>query len=479
MVTDNFFIYLIPQGVQLILTICLIPIFTLYLFPADYGIAAAISIITGLLKALSATGPSWVLNSNYYKINDHERKVLAFNCLLTEILMKSLILVVAFLLGDFLLTKVLKTVSSDYTRYYRIALLTFLFSFTTSTAFSLMVIRKDARYSALTQVTSMITANIAGLVLLCVFGLRTIVLFLMPLVASIVNFIFFAGYLRNKITAKLSLKYLKEILTIGLPALPKTISSYIYRAADKYFIQIFLTSYHLGIYDYSLRFKQVMIPVQKSLSRTILPEIIETADKKKSFDRFYTISKLWLYFMFLASFLMISFGTEIISFLTHGKFRESGRIISVWYLVIFIECYFPFYNSLIFYMKKIKVIIYIFVVIAVINILLIIILILKYEAIGVAFAALISMFLEALLLISYVKRKYKINFNDALYITQFLLLLTYYFVSVYMPMGLKIISFVLVSGIALYNVNIKSLLRDVSLKRFLSRVVSIKKSNNK
>jgi len=176
---------------------------------------------------------------------------------------------------------------------------------------------------------------------------------------------------------------------------------------------------------------------------------------------------------------MISFGTEIISFLTHGKFRESGRIISVWYLVIFIECYFPFYNSLIFYMKKIKVIIYIFVVIAVINILLIIILILKYEAIGVAFAALISMFLEALLLISYVKRKYKINFNDALYITQFLLLLTYYFVSVYMPMGLKIISFVLVSGIALYNVNIKSLLRDVSLKRFLSRVVSIKKSNNK
>jgi O-antigen/teichoic acid export membrane protein len=250
-------IYGLSVAISQVAVFFLIPVYTRYLTPADYGVLEIFQTTALILGVILVMGMTAALFMSYFNYDDEERRKTvvgtAFIFLTgTSFLFLLILMAVA---GDF---SSLFFGSVEYTFYFRVIFLTLFFNVGTGIAFSVFRAREESKRYAIFAVIQFLTT--VGLNILFVVFLHKGVLGILE-GALIAAFLIYCILLRDIVkNAKFSFSIaeLKEMLSFGLPLVPAGLAAWIMTMADRYFLQFLSTSQELGLYSLGYKFGMVV-----------------------------------------------------------------------------------------------------------------------------------------------------------------------------------------------------------------------------
>jgi len=306
--------------------VLLLPIYTRILTPEDYGVIAILRTLVGILVIVFNLGMGSAIFWAYYRAeNEEEKKKVVGTALLFQFLLP-LILTLLLIVASPFFNKLI--FQGDQPLFYLTIVFMTIF-FQAGIVIPLAVLRakeQPRRYVLLTLSNLILTIFFS--VLLVVF-LRLGVLGVL-LGSFIGNFLVYLASLPFVIRyAKLgiSLSWLKDMLSFGVPMVPAGLSMWILNSSDRYFLNYFRDLSEVGIYNVGYRVGTLIILVVGAVQLAYAPFIFSVQKKenaKKLYRRFATYYLLIIFFLGLVISVL---SKEVITILIGPKFHASFVIV--------------------------------------------------------------------------------------------------------------------------------------------------------
>lgn len=311
-------------------TLLLIPVYTRFLSPAEYGLLEIISVWLAILSICFGLGMwSAVFNS----IMKHEditmRKITAGTAIL--------LLIISGLLSSLLIVFGLRFFP-DLLKGFNIiyfALLLILLN-----GIGILIPVPFAIMRAMEQSRKYLTLSIFGLVITIVFTfllvvfVRRNILGVMEarLLASIGMLLLVVPYLCRNTRLVFHLKEAKKLLKFGIPLIPTLLALWVLDLSDRFFLQYFRGLGEVGVYSLGYKYASVaslpIVAFSLAWPQVLLP-ITKRPDAKK------TVGRIFTYFIFVTTFIALSltiFSKDIIRMVAAAGFHDAYKI--VWYVAL-------------------------------------------------------------------------------------------------------------------------------------------------
>ena len=336
-VDKSFLWFLLPALLQTLIGVgVMVPITTYYLDPADLGTVAILTALAMLVTPLASTGDNWVLSTHWHATPETGRKELLFNLLLVNLGMKTVWVVVFWLLSPLFLPQVVRDYRPEYHQYFGLVLLGLLAGTLWGTLSPLMVIERAPVSHAINESLQWAAGAITTLVGLSVMKLGVLAMFLAPIAAGLVSMLHGFHYAAHRVSLRPSLHWSKQIAQSGMPAIPFSLMDVVANSMDRFVIQRWLDLSTLGIYAHSQSYRGMFVTVTKAYSRTMTPTFLElfAGNPRQSQRQVEETVSLWYLCVAVGGILVTLFSADVVHLLTHGKFDRAAALVPIWFLLV-------------------------------------------------------------------------------------------------------------------------------------------------
>jgi len=387
----------------------MIPVYTRYLTPSDYGVLELLDLTASIVSMfLSMRIGAAVIRFYYDCKQQQEKQEVISTALISMFFVAILIVTLSQFISDEISYLVFNT--RIYEKYFKIIFICTALSLISSIPEAYLIAQQQSSfYTAISLATliSSLTLNIYFVVFLKM-GVLGI------LYSSLITKIFRCSFLtifciiKNKLA--FSVKKLKYMLMFGLPLIPASLGTFILNYADRFILQKFADTTAVGIYALGYKFGY-MLPalVLSSINRIWVPQIFEISQKP---DGKIIIKKMFTYIMLILIFCglgLILFTKDAIRIMATPPFYPAYKVVGFVVLgYIFRGMASFFWDGIMVSKKTIYIGISVFVS-ALSNILLNILLIPQFRAMGAAYATAISFFIMFCLVYFFCQKVYPIN----------------------------------------------------------------------
>jgi len=337
-VDRSFLWFLLPPLLQTVLGVgVMVPLTTYYLDPADIGTVAILTSLAMLVTPLASTGDNWVLSTHWHATSVAGRKELLCTLLLANVGMKALWIVLFWWLSPLVLPHAITDYRPEHQQYFGLALFGVLAGASWVTFSSLMVIERAPVSHAVNESLQWLAGAGTTLIGLAVAHLGVLALFLAPISAGVVSAAHGLWYAARKMSPRPSLRWVKEIVRSGMPAIPFSLMDVVGNSLDRFVIQRWLDLATLGVYAHSQSYRGMFVTVTKAYSRTMTPTFLElfAGNPRQSQRQVEETVSLWYLCVTAGGILVILFSPEVIHLLTHGKFDQAAQLVPIWFLLMF------------------------------------------------------------------------------------------------------------------------------------------------
>jgi O-antigen/teichoic acid export membrane protein len=386
-------IYVIVSILQKAMMFFLLPLYTSYLSPDDYGILNVITSITSLLSMfflLSLNGAA--IRFHYNNVHNELKIKKIWGTLCTFVVINSLVLGSVFILSHkYLLEPFAKGI--DFYPYLFLGILTtivtplYLFFQT-----YLQTIQNGIRFGVNIMFNFLLNV---GLVILFVVGFEKGVLGVLwaNLITAVVFFIYAIFAFFRKLDAGLKKEVLHPAFRYSLPLLPHSVFSWIMSMIDRVFLNNLKGKTETGLYSVGYQFGNIVGILTTAVNQAYVPWFFEQEKQgEQGRARIVKIAEtLTVIYCFIA--LVISlFSPEILRIMVTEKYRMAWKYIPfISFAYVFRGLYY-FYVSVLF-LKETKWVPIITFSAASIGLLLNIFLIPVLGGIGAGISSIISLFI--------------------------------------------------------------------------------------
>ena len=343
----DYFLYLLPSALQAVVWLMLVPVTTYYLSPVDFGIFALINAVGVPVKAIAATGARWVLGGNYYKSTDCERRIMLFNVLASELVLRTTLIIVTALFAGPLLHAMVSDVRDEYLTYLYLTLGAAWAGSLWSAISFLMTLQSRSHSFALYSSLQVIVNALTTLAGLTIFELGVEALFLGALISAVVSMVLEVFYVRRHVSAQMSGRWIREIVRTGLRATPGAMAEMMAGITEKVLIQRWVGMSALGVYSHSQQYLSIFKMFNVALNNVLTPVSLRIYAKCGDAAVQERMLTYWYAMLSVGGVGVAMFTDNAIEFLTHGKFTASAPLVRVWYLSVFSLSYgIPYANFL-------------------------------------------------------------------------------------------------------------------------------------
>ena len=370
------------------LGILLLPVFTVYLSPTDFG---AIAMVYSLVSFLSLFYNPGIISASqrlYFEVDseDEKREIIgsSYMFFLVFPIFFSLIIV---LVGPYL-SSLLFTDFNFYPYGYIAVFLAF-FNQPKRIWILLLSIQHRIQYTTIYVVGGALLSTLISLILIVKMGYGPLgkVLALIP--SAIIVFVISNKTVFSYTKGIWSFKKLKEILIYGFPLIFAIWSYEILFIADRFLLEGMIGSEQLGIYSLAYQVSQIPIFIAIGIRKIWNPIFYENM-KNKTYDNVKKLVSIYLIFITFIHVSIILFSKELILLLVDERFYGAIPVISIITSGIFFSSLLTISNSFLGYENKFKTTSKIASIAALLNIVLNIVLIPILGISGAAFATMIS-----------------------------------------------------------------------------------------
>jgi O-antigen/teichoic acid export membrane protein len=423
-------IYGLGNTVSKAIAFILIPLYTAYLTPGDYGVLQLCRLLNSVLTIVLLLGMSSSMFRVYYKVSSNEdRQLLINSTFITFIFFSILVLVPLYIFSSTISKAVIGYENSQYV--FNILILSiFLESFF---SLQLAVLRAEERSKLYTLVNliRIVLYTLLSILFISYLKLNFVGSIQAGLFSFIIVIIILVPYSLKKFNFKVSFEYIKEILHIGIPLAVGGLGLWVLNLSDRYMMRFFLPEniamIEIGLYSLGDRIASVLkfiiiMPFMLAWG-ALMFQFAKESNAQALFERVFRFLNI---IMGITGLFLSIFAKEIIQLLSQSEdFYTAYKVVPILVFSKIFAGLIVVISAGVIVTKK-----SIFVTIAnlsaaLLNITLNYFLIIKYGMYGAAIASMIS-FIYAFLLLHYFSVKYfKIDWK----IYKNMFFLTYLFIA--------------------------------------------------
>lgn len=333
------------------LNFLLIPVFTRYLTPEDYGIVALIGIAVSISKGVFSLGTGVSLTINYFdEKNLHKRDDLIWNNFLILLIANVILLIIIIPFSNLISQLLFGTSKYEYLiiiSFFILSLSSLLSPFMSYLRFQ----EKSKTYVIFTIITTLISLT-TSVYLIVVQGRGINGLFEGSFIGTIVHFCLVLFFVGRHLRVVLNKRYSKSLLILGFPAIFSIGTFFIIDFSDRALIQFFHSTDNVGLYAMGYNFGLVMDLLIGGFGNAWSPFSMSYANKLNEARTMF--GKIFKYYMIIFGFITLLFFASaelIVTIMTPPQFHTAYEIIG-WIALSYMlkGCYWIFITPV--YIKK-------------------------------------------------------------------------------------------------------------------------------
>jgi O-antigen/teichoic acid export membrane protein len=411
-VLKNSFFYSIGNITTKATSFFLLPLYTSFLTPSQYGVVTSMNVFSSLLLVFFTLG----LERSIYRLffdykSETEKRTFLGTMAISIFVIGFFFVVLLFLLHD-----IIKNLyeSIEFNPYFIYAILTTFFaSFELIPQISFQV-KDRAKVYLLVSLLLTITRVIPVLLFVVYFQEGAVGMLKGAMIGNIVSLVYLVPLTLKQINFRFELGIFFTSLRYCLPLVPTIASAWVMNLSDRIFIERYFSTVEVGIYSLGYKIGQIVQLISGSFLMAYNPYFFKLAnsdDQLIAKKNLYKLNNAGIVILLFIGFLVAFFSKDIVFFFFKPEYYVSFKIIPIivfgYFFVQLISI-----QSLSFYQKK-KTLINMNISIfgAMLNIGLNFLLIREFNYYGAALATVVTQFILFLVLYHYSKRYYFIPYN--------------------------------------------------------------------
>ncbi len=411
-IIKNTIIYTIGNVFPDVAAFVLLPIYTRYLSPADYGIVNSLQVLNAILAVVLTLAIERSVTRLYWDHKtENEKKEFLGTIVLTLLGIATAVLALLFLLKDLI---ALIYSSIPFYPFYVYAIITAYFSVFERVPKLYLRLKQKAKSFVILSIMQFVTkaAFILWFIVELKAGAAGMLKGQMIGTAIMAPIFLFIGFKIIKITFKPTI--IKESLKYSLPMIPVFLSSWVLNLSDRIFLERYCSLSDVGIYSLGYKIGGLVLILASAFSLAYEPVFYKLANSDDQLDakkKLFFYNNSLVIAMLLICFFISFFSKEAITILLDARYIEAYKIVPIIALAYFIAQSAGVMNRSIYQEKKTVVMMIIMISSAMLNIMLNFMLVPKYGVYGAAFSTVLSFTGMFIVEYWYAKKCYFIDYD--------------------------------------------------------------------
>ena len=405
-------IYVIVSVLQKAITFFLLPLYTVFLTPSDFGtlnVVVSVSSLLSIFFLLSLNGAA--ARFHYQAVSDIEKIKSIWGTLCSFVILNSVVLGSTIILcHSFLLDPFIKEV--DFFPLLFLGILNTVFSpLYIFFQYYLQTTQQGNHYGF--NMLANFLINVALIILFVVkFEMGATGILLANLITSIVFFVYTLIVFVPKIKIGINWKILKPAFKYSLPLIPHSLSSWLTATIDRLFLNNMTSSAEVGVYSAGSQFGNIVNIFNSAVNQAYIPWFFQqTNNIDKTETSIVDIAEAMTIVYCLLAFFISIFSVEVLRLMVTAAYFDAWKVIPlISFAYVFNGLYYFFINIL--FLNKTKLVPIVTFTSALISVSLNIVLIPKLGGVGAGISFLVSVFCSSVLaLVLSFKNELKIRFK--------------------------------------------------------------------
>lgn len=352
----NTSLYFITNVLQKALSFFLLPIYTVFLTPKDYGLVSLISTFLGVIALLITLALNGAISRYYFIYKNQEKKQKEFiGTILIGIIISSafwFILIIIF--EDFVINTFLKGIK--FYPYVFLSLVTTVAAPVYSIFQTVLQVKQDAKGYSINSLLYFSFAISLNIILIVILKLGVTGLLLANAIPSVL-FSFVSIYIlikKNHIKFVFRKSYMVEAIRFSVPLIPHILSGSIADYVSKSYLYFKSNLTNVGLNNIAFQFGTIIDLVQNAISSALSPYMYNTLDNNRENEQIL-IKTTTMFFKIVCFFSLgiTLISKELVYLMTNGnEFNTSWYAIPIIAFGALFYSLYNIYGTLLFYNIK-------------------------------------------------------------------------------------------------------------------------------
>ncbi len=387
----------------------MLPVYTRFLTPGDYGTLELIGMTVTLLAVTLGLGIEAAVSRFYFDHEDADKRNLAVSTGLLGYGAFALIFVAVLVPFSGILANLILD-SASLGNLFTVALIGLGLSFIQPINLAYLRVQQKSGTLLVVQVSKTLFSLGIIIVLVVVKEMGVYGVLLGTLISDLTVTAILTVFTLKKTRPRVDWKLLKGMIKFGLPLVPSNIAAYMVQASDRYFVKEYMNISFTGLYSIGYKFGTLVHQfVTSPFIQIWTPRRFEYFHKEGSE---YVFARIFTYFcaasLFVGLFISL-LAKEVIHIMTTEPFWSAYQIVPVVVLAYIVFSFHYHFNVGILMKKATRYIAYVNVANGLLNITLNIIMIRRWGMWGAAIATLICFVFKAVMTFYFSNRFYHIR----------------------------------------------------------------------
>lgn len=320
----------------------LLPLYTSYLTPKDYGVLALLTYISVFFVPMASLGITNAIFRRYNVANEEEDRVISLSTgFWTVVGISCALFILAWLnaeaISGFLLG------SKEYAYFVFLVLLVSLITSVDGVVNATLRAKRKVKQIATMRVVKVLVAISSTILFVVVYDLGIAGVLYGQIVGELVILIILTHSTTRFIRFQLSLIELKALLNYGLPFLPHRLFTYGANFLAIYLIRRFIGLEEAGLFDIAVRFTLPVTFIMGAVQFSWVPLKFQI-HKEEGDNAPYVFRRLISFYFYVITILVVGViivGPELLRLMTDQQFHEGVYLLPFAALIPFTRaCYF-------------------------------------------------------------------------------------------------------------------------------------------
>jgi len=442
-------IYSLGNFMQRIVSLLLLPIYTRYLTPNDYGIKELVALSTDIIVMLLTIAISDAIYRFYFKYENIKDRNEVISSAIIVISIVGLFAIVLLSFSTKLMAHLILD-SAELYYFFLIAFASLWFQSLNNIGYTYLRAEQKSLKFVTLSFCKMVLAILLNICLVCYLKLGVLGILISTLIVSIIMTLVLVAPLSKKIGLHFSANKIKEMLKFGAPLIPSQFGAFIVHLSDRFFIKEYCSIADAGLYSLGYRFGTLpMYFISQPFNQIFQPRRFELYKNDGSEKIFGTIFTYFLGLMVFAGLGVSVLSKDLLMIMSDEKFWSAYKVIPIIVLATTIFSFQYHLDMGILITKKTIYLAYINFSNGILILILNFMLIPKYGVYGAAYATLIAFIYKISLTYYFSSRYYQVHFELIRIIKIFLAAILIYTITIGVVFDSNIISFIVKSAIIL------------------------------
>ncbi|MBU1318332.1 MAG: oligosaccharide flippase family protein [candidate division Zixibacteria bacterium] len=383
-------VYMLGSIASRMVGFLMIPVYTRYLTPSDYGVLELVSLTIDVVGMLAALGVNSAITRFYYEYKDRDqRDEVITTGLLSTIVLASVPTALLIVKAGWLSTLVFDDIQYGY--FFQLLLLANFLDLVLVIPMTVLTIREKSTTYVIFSLIRLALSLSLNIYFVVVLEMGVVGILYSSLISSAVSCVLLCLTVFVRMRIRFSLDKAIKMIKFGSPLVAAALGTFVLNFADRYFLEHFTSLREVGLYGLGYKFaialSQLLHGPFNLMWNVFMFKIADRPDAKQMYARVMTYNSFVVIFVALGMAVLIK---DVLKIMVTPEFQDAHRIVPLILAGFYFYYMMPILDVGIMLTKKTYLRAMNVTIAAIVNLGLNYILISRFDMMGAAYATFLS-----------------------------------------------------------------------------------------